>query len=407
MYSTSDMGSHSEDAGTMQSHKIEKLQNEDNARHAKACTFRPRLNGNTERIVGAHAAFRQQGFLERQMLFQQRSKGQLQSAAQRVAEQESPTFEPELTRTSQLLAHAKRETESSAEKMNRLAVRDKERTGELRRSIEEQYYAQFTFQPKLNKISRALAETKEGADVTTSKTGRVSEDLLQELEENFKKSCTFKPVIHSSGPRDRESLNVSHASAVQDYVSEKERWLAEARREQQYDELKECTFQPKVKRKRPDFKGEPVEVPGMAKFLDRKLKARQMEDDKKAREQQAFEVKGGAKNGQRYTVPKPFNLHTAYHSMSKKEKLEASLRAKAEEDCTFTPCTNAKVAYDILRRYILQDDADSDEDAGHPGPGAWGQHVGDMAVGQAPGAGLALVDLEGMDAEAVHGTHAA
>eukprot|EP00667_Euglena_gracilis_P008490 EG_transcript_8600 len=318
----------------------------------------PLLHRKTEDIVQQHAAFKSQGFNERQVLFARRSKNKLHHAAQKAVEEEAATFQPELSPTTVMIVEAKREAESLEERVLRLSIQDKSRAEEAKKQAKEEYYAQFSFKPKLNKVSLALASTSDSGDVTRAKTGHVTEELRQELEEEFRKECTFKPAILTAGA---PGLNTTTGVAGGPDAADKERRLAEARREQQYEELKDCTFQPRVKRKVPNFAEKQAPVPGMAKYLDRRLQARQMEEERRAREEEVFKVRG-VKAGLRYTVPQPFNLHT-YHSAAKKEKTEAQLKAKARQTCTFAPSTNSKAAYDILRKYIMQDDPESDEEA--------------------------------------------
>lgn len=363
--STADSNSCSqyEEQVMQQSKTRARLQEEAQRRLSLECTFRPKLSHKTADIVQQHAAFRASDFYERQMLFARRSKGKLNAAAQKAAAEADAPFEPALSSTSVLLTQAKRDAESTEEKMARLAVHDKAKVEELRKSAHEQYYGQFSFQPKLNKVSQALARTSEGTNIARAKTGHVTEELRQELEEEFQKNCTFKPTILSA--RGREGLSGSVLSGGPDPV-ERERRLAEARREKQYEELKDCTFQPRRKKKVPDFARQQVEVPGLAKYLDRRMQAQQQDEERRAREEQAFKVRAAIKPGHRYTVPQPFNLHNKYHSVDRKEKAEAQLKAKTEQTCTFAPHTNAKAAYEILRKYILQDDPESDDEAyGH------------------------------------------
>eukprot|EP00668_Euglena_longa_P001400 GGOE01001660.1.p1 GENE.GGOE01001660.1~~GGOE01001660.1.p1 ORF type:complete len:651 (+),score=185.57 GGOE01001660.1:142-1953(+) len=360
--SSSDPTGPFDDKLTQPSSAKAKLQEQAVQQHVRECTFQPKLSQKTNDIVQQHAAFKSQGFNERQMLFARRSKNKLHNAAQKVVEQEDATFQPELSPATVMIVEAKREAESIEERVLRLSIQDKSRAEETKKQAKEEYYSQFTFKPKLNKVSLALASTSESCDVTRAKTGHVTEELRQELEEEFRKECTFKPAITIPGVH--QSLNASRVSGAPMPMldlTEKERRLAEARREQQYEELKDCTFQPQVKRKVPNFAEKQVPIPGMAKYLDRRMQARQMDEERRAREEEVFKVRG-VKPGLRYTVPQPFNLHTAYHSITKKEKTEAQLKAKACQTCTFVPTTNSKAAYDILRRYIMQDDPESEEE---------------------------------------------
>eukprot|EP00667_Euglena_gracilis_P018527 EG_transcript_19674 len=69
-----------EDQLTQPSHTKARLHEQAAQRHAKECTFQPKLNRKTEDIVQQHAAFKSQGFNERQVLFARRSKNKLHHA---------------------------------------------------------------------------------------------------------------------------------------------------------------------------------------------------------------------------------------------------------------------------------------------------------------------------------------
>jgi len=363
--SVSDDGGSGEAAeeGPFVSRARAKGQEEAERRHARECTFRPTLAPQSAALLQLHAAFKgPRGFHERQTLYARRAKSKLQAAAQK-AEREQPTpFRPALSPTSVLLAQAKRDAETDEQRVARLAKGDREAVAAARKARADKHYAQFSFRPNLNPTSRSLAKNLDTPDVTRAKTGHVAEELRREMEEEFRRTCTFQPAVSAGGPaRAPGGPDVSALSLAGD-PAERERRLAEARREKQYEELKECTFQPQVPRRTPRTKGASPEVPGMAAYLERRQQAKALEDDRRTREEEAFKVKGTGRPGGRYTVPEPFHLH-ADRSAVRRETREAQAKAQATRDCPFAPATNSRAAYDLLRRYVMEDDPDSDPEA--------------------------------------------
>lgn len=112
-------------------------------------------------------------------------------------------------------------------------------------------------------------------------------------------------------------------------------------KKKQYEELKDCTFQPQTNKSVKDTDG-PIVVRGLGKHLERNEKAKKLKDDQKEREEHAFKVKPAKSVMQGYTIPEPFNLQQQHETVTENRKKEAAQKWKQEfaKECTFQPKTN-------------------------------------------------------------------
>eukprot|EP01006_Ploeotia_vitrea_P017088 TRINITY_DN48127_c0_g1_i1.p1 TRINITY_DN48127_c0_g1~~TRINITY_DN48127_c0_g1_i1.p1 ORF type:complete len:752 (+),score=95.83 TRINITY_DN48127_c0_g1_i1:286-2256(+) len=350
---------------------ITKLQEEAEKQQQHDCSFKPRLSKNSKKICDQNQLFKTANFTERQMMYARRSKSKLDS----TPGSQDGGFRPSLTPATQMLAAHARSEETLKDKIDRLAHHDKKRTQQLRHSIEEEYYGQFSYHPQISAVSRMLAKPTE--NLSKAAPNKVKEEIIQQMEEEFQKECTFKPQtsrIHGNKQAD-SNLSVCSSSICAtsiEYHQEKEERLNKARREKQYEQLKKCTFHPEVARYKPKAP-KTVRVAGLDKYLQKCQQAKQMELDKKKREQEVFKTNIGKEskkdgnstpatsNALKYTIPKPFKLHTDYHSQTRRERFEEKMKQRKEKEYTFEPNTNVKKAHDILCKYILRDTDDEDD----------------------------------------------
>jgi hypothetical protein len=283
-------------------------------REAKQCTFHPKVSKRSKELARQSAAFTNtKDFAERQLVFARTAHERLQSAEQQIHRQETATFQPTITPTSHMLALAKRNADDLQSVSISERLSDKGRTEELKRCMEDQFFSQFTFQPKLSKVSKALA--KPTADLSKARP-HINEELLQQIEQEFKHTCTFKPVIGPQNCCDR-SNGSTESEDQQLHAQERARKLSEAKRQRQYEELLDCTFHPQAAKPAPAF-DKPVEVAGIAKHLERQIHAKKLEEEKRQREETIFKVNIQARDPtSNFTTPQPFHLHTnGLHSHS-------------------------------------------------------------------------------------------
>ena len=115
--------------------------------------------------------------------------------------------------------------------------------------------------------------------------------------------------------------------------------MLQMKREQEYEELKECTFTPLVNEELPQARsdGKPVVVRGLGRHLELRERAHRIEEEKRERAAKVFLEDAAAIRPEPYTKPEPFNLSQGVPSRVKKEIYTGQLN----KECTFTPKTNA------------------------------------------------------------------
>ncbi len=120
---------------------------------------------------------------------------------------------------------------------------------------------------------------------------------------------------------------------IDHYNQDKEKKLEQARKTQEIEKLKGCTFTPDIhSKKRPPLPSGPILIRGLVRYisihcctnipsrhLSRVEQAKRIEEEKKERYEQAFKPKYVPPPYQQFTVPEPFDLSTS--TEKKQEKL--------------------------------------------------------------------------------------
>ena len=143
--------------------------------------------------------------------------------------------------------------------------------------------------------------------------------------EKQKNECTFHPRINHSKAASCYGQPIQILNKIKEKEREKAKRQEEVKRESEYNEMKQCTFQPEIK----SFIGlsERAVVKGMGRYMKRQEKKKTMEREKKKREFNAFAfAEKYDKKKDHYTIPQPFKL-------SKKTDIK---------ECTFHPNDNSK-----------------------------------------------------------------
>merc|ERR1712146_539792 len=110
------------------------------------------------------------------------------------------------------------------------------------------------------------------------------------------------------------------------------------------EELEDCTFQPKINKKKIVASG-PVVVRGLGKFLEHQHHSRKLAEDKKKREAEVFGLAVGgqlksasARKIDGTTIVKPFRLSQSTRT-SRDQKMILELEQKERQECPFKPLT--------------------------------------------------------------------
>ena len=157
-------------------------------------SFQPQINKNSEKILEHSEKFAGKDFFDRQAETLERKL----RAPMEVVEH---SFQPDIGKASSLLPE-ELAYETSQERLERLAYRDKDYILSSRETIKEQYYSQFNFKPEINPISKVLgqAHSVEELHRDTARKQRF-EMLVRAKEQALDQECTFKPKVSKTYTR--------------------------------------------------------------------------------------------------------------------------------------------------------------------------------------------------------------
>ncbi|KAH7460800.1 uncharacterized protein KRP23_14506 [Phytophthora ramorum] len=282
--------------------------------------FAPKISDISRKIVEQKPEFKMD-FVARQEYFQSRDQEKMETLEgfcdMDFARGERLTFKPDIGNADGVLKQLRpdRRTESSHQKLYRLTYND-QREAELKKQrLREEQYAQYTFKPEINPVSKALGrsstldelshpvldiqhdppmskrsppqERRSADDSSSSRVvlrqyfanKRFRSRVALEMEEASKAECTFQPSLGASKTRNGSSNAAKmynrepRSRSKLEWQSENLLHLIEAERQKKSDEieakrnaqelkeLEECTFRPNLQKPRrrgkSDAKGSP------------------------------------------------------------------------------------------------------------------------------------------------------
>lgn len=107
-------------------------------------------------------------------------------------------------------------------------------------------------------------------------------------------------------------MDVTDVDTLTQRIKNKERekmsQCQQVKKKKEYEELKECTFTPAIKRVVPKQPAGPIVVRGLGRHLELKELAQRQAQDKAERQRKAFLTNVGSSAKGSYTVPAPFSL---------------------------------------------------------------------------------------------------
>jgi hypothetical protein len=328
-------------------------------------TFHPSINPISERIVEESAMFvgENRDFLKRQKAYEQR-KREMQLEAQRKAADTS-TFEPKIGGVSEMLvtSHPGRANETFLQKLERLSYKDKQHTEEVRRSLQEEYYGQFSFKPKINKISAIIGQGHSHEELYRNDKNRKEKERAKAAsDEAFKKEFTFRPKLSAASEEIASKTRAARLpiddpehiiAKIEEHKQQREAKLDEQRKAAELEELKKCTFRPTLQQTKVKQPEGPVLVPGLSRHLEIVAMARQKALDQKKREEEVFGLKRD-KELQPYTIPEPFSLSADPQAHIKKARIKHEVMANELKECTFRPKTNVANDKEMIRNILRE-----------------------------------------------------
>ena len=192
-----------------------------------------------------------------------------------------------------------RGAENEDEKIMRLYKKDQKKQEIVREMIEKEVYSQFTYKPQINKISKTLAKPSSIDELAYNPKGALKKEQLQEQFSNQEVNyCTFRPqTTQNKKYKDVQSAySITECESMEQYsknlkekLKEKQEKISNLRKQREYEQQKECTFQPQILEKETSTsKDQVVVVRGLGRHLELKELQKKKEEEKKLREAEVF-----------------------------------------------------------------------------------------------------------------------
>lgn len=159
------------------------------------CTFSPQLYYSTTTPGGNI-----DDFLERQKIYEEIKKERLERKLSKSIENNQYTFNPKINLTSDILMRAdtSRANEDIKDKVDRLYRQNTEKIQNRKEQLENFYYAQYDFKPKINPISRFVGRDHNIEDLTNKRESSKARRYRDDRNRDETEGCTFKPKLNKS-----------------------------------------------------------------------------------------------------------------------------------------------------------------------------------------------------------------
>ena len=153
---------------------------------------------------------------------------------------EEPSHSPVINLHSRCLVETRRGKETSEDKAKRLSEEDYARRVKCHAEVQVAQYAQYTFQPRIDQISQALARPKSLAELAARPP----------RQKPVPEECSFHPSLKKHPKYARLQSQYQQGSPITQSIQAAQLSSAAVNKRakdlQEYTELKPCTFKPKT-----------------------------------------------------------------------------------------------------------------------------------------------------------------
>jgi len=319
--------------------------------------FAPRLHTSTFSIGGlGEDRLLSKGFNERQELYQQRKREKEEQKLTKYSCEAKCTFRPEINFTSEILVEAdpRRGNETEEERIERLSKKDPKKQEKIKQIRENEFKSKYTYHPRINETSRTMARNHSVDDfamLEKQKTNR--EKLLVVAHEKEQKECTFQPQINQTHTQSYYTKDADILQRIKEKEQDRLQKMEQKKRDIEYEEMKDCTFQPTIVQNVSVMQQEPAVVKGIGRHLELAERKKQLEKERKEREKQVFALAEKYDKRETHdTVPQPFKL--SYGKQKPKNTNPQENRPKEMKECTFQPETIEKRNRKFLQNLVNQ-----------------------------------------------------
>uniref|UniRef100_A0A7S0GPP1 Uncharacterized protein n=1 Tax=Amorphochlora amoebiformis TaxID=1561963 RepID=A0A7S0GPP1_9EUKA len=367
----------------LESNLLRKLRRQARVEHEmdSDLTFKPKLCPASQQMADKDESRSNNNFYDRQMDKLNKKQAKVRAIINNENKEKGYSFKPDIGNAKKVLQNSltlafRFHTESNQDRYERLSVGDRVRFEKRREELQKQMYKRYDFKPKINESSRKMAvERKDIYELVYDSNREKSIGKAKHVASlRLKEECKFKPTLLTKGNKisskwkpSKDRLDLANPKALMQAIETKRRrkeYLVEKYKSQRDLKLsKECTFAPKTNKSiktGPDV----VVVRGMAKFMQNRQLAKQLEAEKRKREDQVFGYKYsgcvGSRSGRPLTVPKPFKLSKPTKQKNKPKTSPLTMKKGVVDldgtNCTFKPKTLGRSNRDFIARILREDD---------------------------------------------------
>ena len=121
-------------------------------------------------------------FYDRQQQFIQRQLEKKEEFKKKFSEEAKCSFKPEINVTSEIICESdpKRGAETEDDRVMRLYKKDQKKQEVLKEMLEKEVYAQYTYKPEINKISKTLAKTTSLDELAYNPKGKQMKEQIHD-----------------------------------------------------------------------------------------------------------------------------------------------------------------------------------------------------------------------------------
>ncbi|EGR33333.1 hypothetical protein IMG5_056050, partial [Ichthyophthirius multifiliis] len=358
--------------------KIQQQKEELKRKHenSQIYTFKPDIQQSISNLKG-ELAFTKPLYQRLQQVMQEKQENLLELQIKNQNDNQY-TFKPELNQKTYQIAKEKLQGKNVVQRLLIDAIDKENRKSKIIEESQLSINKLCTFQPQINPSNRSDYQEDENQSKRQQEFVQrqylMADYLKEKLEEKIKQidkdsEYKFKPQIN---PISNYLINADEERA-RETTDDKIKRLYEQegkvhlilqlliktiqrnqkkRKELEYEEMKECTFNPITKEfENGDYKEKLNEVKGVDRFLLQKELQKNKEEQKKKREDEVFTLKSYSQyRQQNKTIFQPFKLSKG--NGPNKNKLREEIMKECLEQCTFQPQTNEAKNREAIQRIL-------------------------------------------------------
>ncbi|CAD8120671.1 unnamed protein product [Paramecium sonneborni] len=218
------------------------------------------------------------------------------------------TFRPKLNKQSEFIANRKISQDSL---FDRLYSEYRTRQSNIEERKQEEI-SRLNFNPDLNPKSMEMAVDRTLSDLIKNQYGNYRKQLLKEKYDDSDKECSFYPSVSTSMKysqmHSQYSFDDCHEK-IKQYQTDREQKRSQLKKQQEDQQLKQCTFKPQINKKPIDTTKQ-VEIYGLESFMLKVDMNNKKKDQQQLVEQKLFKKheQYDYNKHQEKTNCQPFNL---------------------------------------------------------------------------------------------------